>query len=364
LQRLASDATGSLVGCDSALVRDVVTSPGKPLDPGARSMMEPRFGHDFANVRIHVDSKAAESARSVDADAYTIGRDIAFGAGRFAPETRTGRRLLAHELTHVLQQRGVSNLQTSSKVSVSRPEDAAEREADRTADLVVSYGGVPTRFFARSASLQRQAPVAPAKPAAPAKISKKTVTIQPVAVANDDGKSPTAIPSFADAKTIWGKCCVNLTVRATKQVDKAAYKELEAPLDCAPKVEALSLATAAGVSGKVISVFVPDTFKDGGTTGKDVHGGGFATDAGTNNPKVFVVSGTDGTVVAHELGHAMGHASCLGKSGHDPAGTVMSPSGAHNSPVAKKVASAVCANVRGFGGAVDSGKANCSEDLT
>ncbi len=68
--------------------------------------MEPRFGHDFAHVRVHTGSKAAESARTVNALAYTAGQNIVFGAGNYAPGTSTGRRLMAHELTHVVQQQG------------------------------------------------------------------------------------------------------------------------------------------------------------------------------------------------------------------------------------------------------------------
>jgi hypothetical protein len=77
---------------------------GVPLDPASRSYFEPRFLHDFSRVRVHTDSSAGESARSLDALAYTLGRDIVFGPDQYAPETRAGRRLLAHELTHVVQQ--------------------------------------------------------------------------------------------------------------------------------------------------------------------------------------------------------------------------------------------------------------------
>jgi hypothetical protein len=66
--------------------------------------MEPRFGHDFGQVRVHTDANAAESARRVDAVAYTVGHDLVFDSRRFAPHTAEGRRLLAHELTHVVQQ--------------------------------------------------------------------------------------------------------------------------------------------------------------------------------------------------------------------------------------------------------------------
>jgi hypothetical protein len=84
----------------------VLRSSGQPLDPATRSFMEPRFGHDFSQVRVHTGTAAEESARDVNAHAYTVGHDVVFGAGRFAPESHAGRQLLAHELTHVVQQSG------------------------------------------------------------------------------------------------------------------------------------------------------------------------------------------------------------------------------------------------------------------
>jgi LysM repeat protein len=86
------------------VVHDVLRSPGQPLDVTTRAFMEPRFGHDFSKVRVHADARAAEASRMVNALAYTAGRDVVFAAGRYAPQTSTGRRLLAHELTHVVQQ--------------------------------------------------------------------------------------------------------------------------------------------------------------------------------------------------------------------------------------------------------------------
>jgi hypothetical protein len=79
-------------------------SGGTPLDFASRSYFEPRFLHDFSPVRVHADSNASDSARSLNALAYTAGHDIVFAAGQYAPETAHGRRLLAHELTHVVQQ--------------------------------------------------------------------------------------------------------------------------------------------------------------------------------------------------------------------------------------------------------------------
>lgn len=86
------------------IVSDVVAAAGRPLDPLAQSFMEPRFGHDFSHVQIHTGSRAAESARAVNAVAYTVGQHVVFAEGAYRPETDAGRRLIAHELTHVIQQ--------------------------------------------------------------------------------------------------------------------------------------------------------------------------------------------------------------------------------------------------------------------
>lgn len=88
------------------IVGDLVSGSGRPLDPSVRSFMEARFGHDFSRVQIHTGDRAAESARAVHAKAYTVGRHVVFGAGAYRPDSDTGRRLIAHELTHVVQQDG------------------------------------------------------------------------------------------------------------------------------------------------------------------------------------------------------------------------------------------------------------------
>lgn len=93
-------------GATPAGVNQVLNSPGRPLEPALRQEMEQRFGHDFSRVRVHCDRDATRSAREVNATAYTVGHDIVFGAGRFNAGTGEGRRLIAHELTHVVQQSG------------------------------------------------------------------------------------------------------------------------------------------------------------------------------------------------------------------------------------------------------------------
>jgi len=94
-----------------AIVGEVLSSPGQPLEPAARSYMEGRFGREFGNVRVHRDERAQESAQSVNALAYTVGNHLVFGPGQYDPAASEGRRLLAHELTHVVQQQGPGTLQ-------------------------------------------------------------------------------------------------------------------------------------------------------------------------------------------------------------------------------------------------------------
>jgi len=89
-----------------SIVHDLLRRPGESLNAPSRAYFEPRFGHDFSQVRIHADEEAAESARSVNAQAYTVGQHVVFGAGFYAPHTSAGSRLLAHELAHVVQQSG------------------------------------------------------------------------------------------------------------------------------------------------------------------------------------------------------------------------------------------------------------------
>ncbi|MEO8718839.1 MAG: DUF4157 domain-containing protein, partial [Burkholderiales bacterium] len=103
IQRYTGQATGTADMAPPSVDR-VLMSPGRPLDQTLRRDMEQRFGHDFSRVHVHTDPAADQSTRDVNANAYTVGHDIVFGAGWFAPGTHEGRRLIAHELTHVVQQ--------------------------------------------------------------------------------------------------------------------------------------------------------------------------------------------------------------------------------------------------------------------
>jgi hypothetical protein len=142
LQRHASGPAPERV---PSIVHDVLRSHGRPLNEPAREAMEQRFGHDFSDVRVHADSRAGESARAVNALAFTVGSNVVFAPGQYQPESAEGQRLLAHELTHVVQQRGASG--SLSSLSIADSNSHAEREADSVASRV----SAPTRVAPRPA---------------------------------------------------------------------------------------------------------------------------------------------------------------------------------------------------------------------
>lgn len=145
LQRSIGNAgVGGLIEEESTSpVHRVVASGGQPLDAEVRADMESRFGQDFGDVRVHTGDAAHDSARSVKAQAYTVGSDIVFQRDRYDPSTPDGRHVLAHELTHVLQQRSgpVDGADAGGGVRVSDPSDRFEREAAATADRVIALTG-------------------------------------------------------------------------------------------------------------------------------------------------------------------------------------------------------------------------------
>lgn len=139
-KRLQRRAAGPGPALAPRMVGETLRAPGRPLEGSTRAAMEKGFGHDFGRVRVHTDARAAESARAVGALAYTVGREVVFGAGRYEPETRAGRHLLAHELTHVLQQDGAAS---EGALGVRPADDAFEREGDAVSRQVVD--GPPAR---------------------------------------------------------------------------------------------------------------------------------------------------------------------------------------------------------------------------
>ena len=154
------------------IVHEVLRSPGQPLDDSARKSMEVRFGHNFSNVRVHTNSVAAQSARAVNALAYTVGRDVIFGAGQYAPATNLGRRLIAHELTHTLQQAGSS--EHPQNLNIAPTDSAAEHEAARFAS-----GGADRSVQTHSAPTLAREPIPPTQTLDPFKDDLENPYVDP-----------------------------------------------------------------------------------------------------------------------------------------------------------------------------------------
>jgi|GEM_PF-4005568 len=174
IQRVTEQGTGD-AGTAPASVDRVLSGSGRPLDPAIQQDMGQRFGHDFSQVRVHTDSDAEQSAQDVNAHAYTVGHNIVFGAGGFAPGSHEGRKLIAHELTHVVQQTGAAGIHTGqggqiltlssdSKHTVQKQEvepgatPEKNKEKDKTDDSKLSFQltepdflGLKKPFFDRNA---------------------------------------------------------------------------------------------------------------------------------------------------------------------------------------------------------------------
>lgn len=132
---------------------EVLAAPGQPLESQVRAVMEPRFGHDFSRVRVHTDARAAQSSRALEARAYTLGGHIVFGPGQYAPTTPQGQWILAHELSHVIQQEnGTPDVQ---RLSVDHnPSSSLENEADHAAADVLA-GAAPRIRLHTGPQIQR-----------------------------------------------------------------------------------------------------------------------------------------------------------------------------------------------------------------
>jgi hypothetical protein len=139
------------------IVYEVLQSPGHPLDTTSRDFLQPRLGHDFSQVRIHTDQRAAESAAAVGALAYAVGSHIVFGAGAFAPQSVSGRELLAHELVHVVQQTGGATCVVPDRLAMA---NQGEREADSVAQSLVAGEAAPPQIGSAvpTAVARKQAP--------------------------------------------------------------------------------------------------------------------------------------------------------------------------------------------------------------
>lgn len=171
-------------------------SQGQPLPGGVKSQMESSFRSDFSDVRVHTGSEAARSTEAVGAEAYTSGRDVFFSPGAYDPGSQKGQELLAHELTHVVQQRGGAAGAVQQKSAVSQPGDAAEVEADQVAANVMA--GQPVAVSAApSAAVHRRLGGAVHAPAPQAEEEAEEAEAQPEAQAEPEAE---AQPEAAEAE--------------------------------------------------------------------------------------------------------------------------------------------------------------------
>jgi hypothetical protein len=143
----AADGSGE-TGADVERSIDSARSSGHGLDHTVRNRMETSMGADFSGVRVHTDAQADSLSRSLQARAFTTGQDIFFRKGAYNPQTSSGRELLAHELTHVIQQNGDK---VQRKMTVSQPGDRHELEADQMARAVMQQEQQPAREVDRQA---------------------------------------------------------------------------------------------------------------------------------------------------------------------------------------------------------------------
>ncbi len=142
VQRLANGDGGNTAV--PPIVNQVIAQRGQPLDTSARNFMESRFKQDFSHVRIHTNAQAHRSTQAVNARAYTVGQNIAFESGQYAPNSSRGRQLLAHELTHVIQQRGVQPPTSAHQLNIDTPHSSAESEAQTIGSGIAAGHTTPT----------------------------------------------------------------------------------------------------------------------------------------------------------------------------------------------------------------------------
>jgi Domain of unknown function (DUF4157) len=157
LQKTAgNEAVASALEEPSSVKSVIGSGGGRPLDNKTRMTMESRLGADFGDVRVHTGAAASESAKSVQAYAYTVGSDIVFQSGKYEPESDAGKRMLAHELTHVVQQRSgpVDGTPAPGGIKISHPSDSFEQAAERSADRVMAGSSSPVAA-APAPSIQR-----------------------------------------------------------------------------------------------------------------------------------------------------------------------------------------------------------------
>ncbi len=308
LQRKAADTPGNLSSSTESAVSGV-RQGGAPIPAGERGFFEQRFGRSFSDARIHTDARADAASQAIGARAFTLGRHIAFADGEYRPGTTAGRWLMAHELTHTLQQSG----------------DTVQRLPCRDGNGEATH----------------------------------TVNVQPVVIAEDDGSAPTSACNFGTASSIWSRCCVDLNIQSTKTEKESDYKTLDFTPNVATAEPSALIASYAKAT--TIPVIFHDLLRPSGSAASKNGGTGGAFTRG--GQIIFTVDGVASEVVAHEIGHALGSGHGHGTRA-DGTDTVMKPTSAYNSPNAHNVSQTICNNARASGFATGGADPDCCQDLS
>jgi hypothetical protein len=308
LRDFAGDhSSGTNDGPNSNVVHDALSSSGQPLDTEVREGMETVFGRDLGSIRIHTGPTAAESARSLDANAYTVGQDIVFSQGAYNPETAEGQRTLTHELTHTIQQGSVMQ-QLPNNLDVVPQSDPLEREARAVAGGELDprnagkSGGAPI-----SISRDPTPPVSPpatgsGAPAAPAAPAKKTVTVN---ITNMFGGTRKGDDDIKVANTIYSAANIEIKKGTEVTIDETKTKTIlgaDLSLDeytdpAKPTTEEKAMFKENQSKDAITVYFVKKhTFSNGEA---------FWPSGGSGLIGCSVVNATVDNSFAHELGHVL-----------------------------------------------------------
>lgn len=321
----------------SPIVSEVLSSPGQPLDKQARAFMEPRFGHDFSHVRIHADEKAAASASAINAQAYTTGHQIVFGAGRYTPETSAGKGLLAHELVHILQQEG--SPQVHGPPVIDEDGGSLEREADEAMRRIDSRDGLGRVSSRADKGLQRKVVVDKPKDLIP-NPTGKGVSQTNAATAADycaeicSGEKPKVDPGTGEVSMSVAFCSVPAFQIGHEVLPAGPMpaEEAKTATGCTCLCDLVNSKNLWTI--KIDDVSRPHTnFTDGdAATGVKPGGsGGVVTVNSPNSPRVFGSVTASGQKVDYDPWLILGHELCghgwLGNAGKAETAEVMTKLG-------------------------------------
>jgi hypothetical protein len=288
------------------MVHEVLRSPGQLLDATTRTSMEQGFGHDFSNVKVHVGEQAADSARAVNALAYTVGHDIVFGAGQYATQSNEGKKVLAHELAHTIQQ-GPNVQRLPDRLETTEPSDQVEREAEAAAESVMHRMSSPVSEGHGGMDGKEGPAAAPEEEAAPEAglagkdLPKKTVTVN---VTYLKGGSTDIATHLTKANTVYAAARVDVKKGKEKTLDEAASKAIlgdDLILDefddpATPTTEEKALIKENRTAKTITMYYV-------GSMSKGSIGEAFYPAAG--QPASFVYASPNTRTWPHELGHVL-----------------------------------------------------------